>query len=31
MALASYPVSSVDKIRLQRAVDVMRRFLGFGR
>jgi hypothetical protein len=36
MALDSYPVStgpagSVDKIRLQRAVGVMRQFLGFGR
>ena len=36
MALDSYPVStgpagSVDKIRLQRVVDVMRRFLGFGK
>ena len=36
MALDSYPVStgpvgSVDKIRLQRVVDVMRQFLGFGR
>ena len=35
MALDSYPVStgpvgSVDKIRLQRVVDVMRQFLGFG-
>ena len=33
MALDSYPVStgpvgSVDKIRLQRVVDVMRQFLG---
>ena len=36
MALDSYPAStgpvgSVDKIRLQRVVDVMRRFLGFGK
>jgi len=36
MALDSYPVStgpvgSVDKIRLQRVVDVMWRFLGFGK
>jgi NitT/TauT family transport system substrate-binding protein len=36
MALDSYPVStgpvgSVDEIRLQRVVDVMRQFLGFGR
>jgi hypothetical protein len=36
MALDSYPVStgpvgSVDKIRLQRVVDVMRQFLGFGK
>jgi NitT/TauT family transport system substrate-binding protein len=36
MALDSYPVStgpvgSVDKIRLQRVADVMRRFLGFGK
>ena len=35
-ALDTYPVStgpvgSVDKIRLQRVVDVMRRFLGFGK
>jgi len=35
MALDSYPVStgpvgSLDKIRLQRVVDVMRQFLGFG-
>jgi hypothetical protein len=35
MALHSYPVNtgpvgSVDKIRLQRVVDVMRQFLGFG-
>ena len=34
MALDSYPVSngpvgSVDKVRLQRVVDVMRQFLGF--
>jgi len=25
------PVGSVDKIRLQRVIDVMRRFLGFGK
>jgi hypothetical protein len=36
MALDSYPVSTgpagrVDKIRLQRVVDVMQRFLGFGK
>ena len=36
MALDTYPVStgpvgSVDKIRLQRVVDVMQRFLGFGK
>jgi NitT/TauT family transport system substrate-binding protein len=36
VALDSYPVStgpvgSVDKIRLQRVVDVMRQFLGFGK
>ena len=36
MALDTYPVStgpvgSVDKIRLQRVVDVMRQFLGFGK
>ena len=36
MALDTYPVStgpagSVDKIRLQRVVDAMRRFLGFGK
>jgi len=36
MALDSYPVStgpagSVDKVRLQRVVDVMQRFLGFGK
>jgi len=36
MALDAYPVStgpvgSVDKIRLQRVVDVMQRFLGFGK
>jgi NitT/TauT family transport system substrate-binding protein len=36
MALDTYPVStgpvgSVDTIRLQRVVDVMRRFLGFGK
>ena len=36
MALDSYPAStgpvgSVDKIRLQRVADVMRRFLGFGK
>jgi hypothetical protein len=34
MALDSYPVSTgpvgtVDKVRLQRVVDVMRQFLGF--
>jgi len=36
MALDSYPVStgppgSVDKVRLQRVVDVMQQFLGFGK
>jgi NitT/TauT family transport system substrate-binding protein len=36
MALDTYPVStgpvgSVDRIRLQRVVDVMQRFLGFGK
>ena len=34
LALDSYPVStgpvgSVDKVRLQRVVDVMRQFIGF--
>jgi hypothetical protein len=36
MALDSYPVSTgppgtVDVVRLQRVVDVMRQFLGFGK
>jgi NitT/TauT family transport system substrate-binding protein len=29
MALDSYPVGSVDTVRLQRVADVMRQFLGF--
>ena len=28
MALDSYPVGSVDQVRIQRVADVMRQFLG---
>ena len=31
MAVDSYPVGTVDTVRIQRVADVMRQFLGFPR